>query len=79
MKRKRSKCWFIENVSTREKHFLNVGDFTIGRNSNKNDLNIDKNRDISESHFKHCSRVHCILKLSSDQKDVQLLNRVSNY
>lgn len=62
----KDKCWFIENVATTERHFLNIGDFAIGRNES-NDLKINE---------KCVSKVHCVINVTNDC--AKITNHVSN-
>lgn len=63
--------WFLENVGTKAKVFLNNGRFTIGREES-NDIRIVSSS--GESNW--CSNLHCVLTLSKDH--VWLCNAVSS-
>ncbi|XP_031633445.1 uncharacterized protein LOC116347127 [Contarinia nasturtii] len=74
MRPRKSNRWFIENVSTSEKFYLNVGKFVIGRDHHANDLNMINIRNIPKIEWQHCSNQHCSLELSTDQETVRLSN-----
>lgn len=68
-----SQKWYIENIKTRYRVFLNVGSFSIGRR-NGNDLRISTKADLNGKEY--CSKVHCILNLHEGR--VRLKNMVSS-
>lgn len=72
--RNRSQKWYIENIKTRSRVFLNVGSFSIGRR-NGNDLKISTKAELNGKEY--CSKVHCILNLHEGR--VRLENKVSSF
>lgn len=71
--RNQSQKWYLENVKTRDRVFLNVGSFSIGRRSG-NDLKISTKAELNGKEY--CSKVHCILNMQDGR--VRLKNLVSS-
>lgn len=69
----KSTVWYLKNLETQNKHYLNVGDFTIGRCSRQTAaLNVDV---AVKSKF--ISKIHCTFEYRMDIDSVWLHNNVS--